>query len=109
MGIKGNHIRASVLGFLGYCPGMTTCDMCRKINGVDSKNITFCNRFSCYANSRKRARFTVKKCECNYSLQLLRYHLKKLVAEGLLSCEREHRTDNYQNRGYDLYTCYYPN
>lgn len=108
MGAKGKRIRASVLDFLGSCPGMTTCDLCRKLNGVDPQDITYCNLFSCYANSRKRAAGRVSKCQCGYSLQLLRYHLKKLVTEGLLFFEKELRTDHLQNRGYDLYTCYYP-
>lgn len=107
MGAKGQIIRAELLNNLCSCPGQTTCDLCRQLNGVDPKDITFCNRFSCYANARKRSKFEIKKCSCPYSLQLIMYHLVKLISQGLLSAIKELRTDNYQNRGYDLYTCYY--
>lgn len=105
-GIKGKHIRAGVLRLQAQTPGLFTCDMCRLLNGI--RHITFCSNKSCYANPRKRARGGIVKSPCEYSLQLLRYHLSKLVNEGFLFKVKEFRDDNYQARGYDLYTCYYP-
>lgn len=105
MGAKKEIIRAWIKHTIAYCPGQFTCDMCRQLNGITE--ITYCNDKSCYANSRKRARGGIQKCSCKFSLQLVAYHLKKMVSQGLLTFTKEKRTDNYQSRGWDLYTCYY--
>lgn len=130
MGWKAGDIKKWVMGTLAFMPGQTTCDICRQLNGgakmfmklrennpsnivsslrVKALPIEFCKWKSCYANARKRAKpHHVSKCNCTYSLQLVAYHLKTMVKKGMLTVQREFRTDNFQNRGYDFYTCYYP-